>query len=132
MFSRKQPKSFVGTLGSSLPLDAFESALEAPDSVMENLEAMRPMVNDIALMAETPGWQKWIKPFLEKRRDPTKLLQLIEEGQDVKIEAAQIKAFGSLLNLVGSMVRTKASLETMAAARAAAKKAVSEDPDQEV
>jgi hypothetical protein len=130
MFNRKQPKSFVGTLGSSLPLDDFESALEAPDSVMDNLEKMRPMISDIAQMAETPGWKNWIRPFLERRRDTSKLIQMIEEGKDVRIEAAQIKAYGSLLNLVGSMTRTKSSLDTMAAVRAA-KENVNAVRDQE-
>ena len=118
MFQRKHPKSFSGTVGSGLPVDDFESAFDTPDSVMDNLEKMRPMIQDVARMAETPGWQKWVKPFLERRRDPSNLLKLIEEGKDARVEAAQIKAFGSLLNLVGSMVRTKDSLDRADAAKA--------------
>lgn len=121
MFQRKHPKSFLGSVGSGLPIEDFEAAFEAPDSVMDNLEKMRPMIHDIAAVAEMPGWKKYIQPFLERKRDPGRLLQLIEEGKDARIEAAQIKAFGALLNLVGSMVRSKASMDAMVAAKAAAK-----------
>jgi hypothetical protein len=119
MFSRKQPKSFPGTVGAGLPYEVdFERAIEAPDSVMDNLEKMRPMIQDIAQMAEMPGWVKYIRPFLERKRDTSRLLQLIEEGKDARVEAAQIKAYGAILNLVGSMARTKDSLNSVAAAKA--------------
>lgn len=131
MFARKQPKSFVGTVGSGLPIEDFEAAFEAPDSVMDNLEQMRPMIQDIAAVAEMPGWKKYIQPFLERKRDPGRLLQLIEEGKDARVEAAQIKAFGALLNLVGSMVRSKDSMDRMAAAKAAVKEREDALRDQE-
>lgn len=121
MIRRKQPKHFIGSVGAGLPVDDFEAAFDAPDSVMDNLEKMRPMITQIAAVAETQGWKNYIQPFLERRRNPEALLQLIEEGKDARVEAAQIKAFSAILNLVNSMTRTKASLDTMAAAKAAAK-----------
>lgn len=116
MFSRKQPKAFVGTIGSGLPYEDFETALEAPDSVRENLEKMRPMIKAIRAMAETEGWKMYVQPFLEKQKNSTKILELVKAGQDARAEAGKTEAFVSILNLVNSFLRTGDSLDKMDAA----------------
>jgi hypothetical protein len=126
MFNRKPPKTFAGTLLAGQPFEDFESAVESPDSVTENLERMRPMIQDIRAMAMMPGWTKYIGPFLAKKQSPHRLLELIEEGKDARVEAAQIKAFGAILNLVNSMVRSGDSMDRLAAEKAEREKADAE------
>jgi hypothetical protein len=116
MIERKPvAKTFSGTLFNSQPFEDFEAAVEAPDSVSENLERMRPMIQEIRAMAMMPGWAKYIGPFLAKKQNPSRLLELIEEGKDARVEAAQIKAFGAILNLVNSMIRSGESLDRISA-----------------
>lgn len=120
MFTKKT-KSFVGSVGSGLPYEDLETALNEPlDSVMSNLDRFRPMVKAIREMAQMDGWSKYVQPMLEKRRNPTKLLAMIKEGKDVKTEAAVMEAYGGLLNLVGSILRTGDSIDRSDLAKAAA------------
>jgi hypothetical protein len=115
MFDRKnRPKSFQGTLGAGLPYEDFETAVEAPDSVKDNLENMRPMIKAIRETAATDGWCLYIAPFLEKKRNPARILEMIEKGEDAKTEAGFVKLATSLLNLVSSILRTGASLDRLA------------------
>jgi len=118
MMTRKERKAFAGTIGSGLPYEIFEAAVDSPDVVLQNLELRRPMIEDIRAMARMPGWTQYIEPFLEKKQNPARLMELIEKGEDAKVEVAQIKAYGSLLNLVRSILRTGVSLDKMASAKA--------------
>lgn len=116
---RKDQKSFFGEISHGQAAhEEFEAALEAPETVLDNMLHMRPMIKDITDMANMPGWKKYIEPFLEKKQNPARLIELIEKGQKAEVEAAQMKAFGSILNLVRSMTRTKESMDRMAAAKA--------------
>jgi hypothetical protein len=115
MFDKKnRPKAFTGTLASGLPYEDFEAAVETPDSVKDNLEKMKPMIKAIREMAATEGWSMYVAPFLEKKRNPTRILEMIEKGEDAKTEAGFVKLATSLLNLVSSILRTGASLDRLA------------------
>jgi hypothetical protein len=114
MFGKKDPKTPVGALGSGLPYEDFETAVASPDSVRDNLEKMRPMIQAIRVMARTEGWDKYVRPFLEKQQNPSRILEMIEKGEDAKTEAGRIKAYAALLNLVNSTLRTGASLDKLA------------------
>jgi hypothetical protein len=115
MFDKKsRPKAFTGTLATGLPYEDFETAVEAPDSVKDNLEKMRPMIKAIREMAATEGWSLYMAPFLEKKRSPVRILEMIEKGEDAKTEAGFVKLATSLLNLVSSILRTGASLDRLA------------------
>lgn len=115
MLGKKTAKMFSGALGSGLPVDDFESAIDKPESVRANLDNLRPMILAIRDMAQMKGWQDYIKPFLEKNSDASKLLELIKKKEDATFEAAKIEAFKMILNQVNSMVRTAESLKRMAA-----------------
>jgi hypothetical protein len=115
MFDRKnRPKAFQGTLGAGLPYEDFEAAVETPDSVKDNLEKMRPMIKAIREMVATDGWSLYVAPFLEKKRNPTRILEMIEKGEDAKTEAGFVKLATALLNLVGTIVRSGISLDRLA------------------
>lgn len=116
MFNKNRPKAFTGTLGTGLPYEDFETAVEAPDSVKDNLEKMRPMIKAIREMAATEGWSMYVAPFLEKKRNPGRILEMIEKGEDAKTEAGFVKLATSLLNMVNSILRTGVSLDKLAAA----------------
>jgi hypothetical protein len=116
MFDKKnRPKAFTGTLASGLPYEDFEAAVETPDSVKDNLEKMKPMIKAIREMAATEGWSMYVAPFLEKKRNPTRILEMIEKGEDAKTEAGFVKLATSLLNMVNSILRTGASLDRVLA-----------------
>ena len=116
MFDKKnRPKAFTGTLASGLPYEDFEAVVETPDSVKDNLEKMKPMIKAIREMAATEGWSMYVAPFLEKKRNPTRILEMIEKGEDAKTEAGFVKLATSLLNMVNSILRTGASLDRVLA-----------------
>jgi hypothetical protein len=116
MFDKKsRPKAFTGTLASGLPYEDFEAAVETPDSVKDNLEKMKPMIKAVREMAATDGWSMYVAPFLEKKRNPTRILEMIEKGEDAKTEAGFVKLATSLLNMVNSILRTGASLDRVMA-----------------
>lgn len=118
MFDKKnRPKAFTGTLATGLPYEDFEAAVESPDSVKDNLEKMRPMIKAIREMAATEGWSMYMAPFLEKKRNPARILEMIEKGEDAKTEAGFVKLSTALLNLVSGILRTGASLDRIAAAK---------------
>ena len=116
MFDKKnRPKAFTGTLATGLPYEDFETAVEAPDSVKDNLEKMRPMIKAIREMAATEGWSMYMAPFLEKKRNPARILEMIEKGEDAKTEAGFVKLASAMLNLVGTLLRSGASLDKLVA-----------------
>jgi hypothetical protein len=115
----KKPKAFTGTLAAGLPYEDFETAVESPDSVMDNLEKMRPMIKAVRDMAAMDGWKLYVAPFLEKKRNPARILEMIEKGEDAKTEAGFVKLATSLLNLVGSILRTGDSMDRAAAEKEA-------------
>jgi len=123
---RREQKAFTGQISSGLPYESFGAAMDAPDVVTDNLESLRPMIQDITDMAAMPGWTKYIEPFLVKKQNPANLIKLIKEGKDATSEAASMEAFGALLNLVRSMTRTKESMCRLAVAKAAAEVAAKE------
>jgi hypothetical protein len=115
MFNKNRPKAFTGTLAAGLPYEDFETAVDAPDSVRDNLEHMRPMIKSIRETAATDGWRLYIAPFLEKKRNPARILEMIEKGEDAKTEAGFVKLASALLNLVGTLLRSGDSLDKMTA-----------------
>lgn len=118
MFDKKnRSKAFAGMLATGLPYEDFEAAVESPDSVKDNLEKMRPMIKAVREMAATEGWSMYMAPFLEKKRNPARILEMIEKGEDAKTEAGFVKLSTILLNLVNGTLRTGASLDRIAAAK---------------
>lgn len=114
---RDGQKGQIGQIGSGLPFEDFDVAYDKPDVVMANLENLRPMIRDIGDMAQMPGWTKYIEPFLEKRMNPSRVIEMVKKGEDARFEVAHIEALGSLLNLVKSMVRTRESMNRLEAAK---------------
>lgn len=110
----KAKKAFSGAIGSGLPFEGFEAGYDSPDVVKDNLDKLRPMIMAVKETTETAGWRDYIKPFLEKRGDARKLLEIIRKGEDPKQDAAKIEAFVEFLNYVNSLVRSAESLARMA------------------
>lgn len=114
MFNKNRPKAFAGTLASGLPYEDFEAAVDAPDSVRDNLERMKPMIKAVREMAAMDGWTMYLAPFLEQKRNPARILEMIEKGEDARAEAGLVKLATALLNLVGTILRSGASLDRLA------------------
>ena len=96
-------------------VDAIDigDVIQKPDSLRENLESLWPMMKAVRDMARTDGWEKYLKPFLEKQCDVSKLIASIKSGDNPMGEASKIEAYQSILNFVGTMVRSADSYEKM-------------------
>lgn len=108
-----------GAVGSGLPFDELEALVEHPDTVSDNLENLRPMVEMVRETASTRGWKEVIQPFLDKGKNPARLLELIRDGKDARAEAAKIEIYTSIANVINSILRTGNSMDKIAIEKAA-------------
>lgn len=91
--------------------DVMSELIEKPEEVRDNLKPLWPMMKAIRDMAKTDGWEVYLKPFLEKQCDVSKLIASIKTGENPMGEASKIEAYQSILNFVGTMVRSADSYE---------------------
>lgn len=82
---------------------------DKPEDVLkQNIKHMRPLAVKLKNMMMTPGWEEFVKPFLEREANPSRLFALFKkkESPERDYELGRAEGFSNFLNLINNIVNS--------------------------